>query len=140
MASTRDIEARGPSQPDSATPLLPSAQQHLSQLRASRDFFDCHIVKIHGEETTVFRIRRRLQDFLASKWGHYFVLCLVSLDVLGIFATFLISLHLCEHGGEKGFNKKPWVQTNAVLGLMSLIFSSLFMAELVASLFAFGFG
>ena len=137
--STTDLEAPFSSQLTSTTPLLPSAQRNISQLRSSRDWIDQHIVKIYGEDTAVSRLRHSLQNFLSSKWGHYFVLGLVSLDIAGIFADFLISLHICEHSGEKGFNKKSWVQASSTLGDISLAFSCLFMAELLASVFAFGF-
>ncbi len=46
--------------------------------------------------------RRETRRFLSSKWGHYFVLGLVSLDVSCIFADFLISLYVCDHKCDKG--------------------------------------
>jgi len=124
---------------DEHTPLLPSDRRYLDSLRASRDFVACHIVKIHGEDSWVWGLRRRLQQFLSSKWGHYAVIALVSADVSGIFADFLISLHICEHAGDAGFNLKAWQRADDVLDVVSLVFSCLFMAELLASVFAFGF-
>lgn len=137
-----DIESniqnrRQPSRSHEDSPLLPSDRQHLRSL-PSDDFITCHVRKLHGENTWVWRLRNRLQRFLGSKWGHYFVLVLVSLDISCIFADFLIELHVCEHGGEKGFDTKSWLDTIAVLGHVSLTFSSLFMAELLGSVFAFG--
>ena len=82
--------------------------------------------------------RHRTAHFLTSKTGHYSVLALVSLDVAGIFADFLISLHVCEHGGEKGFDAAAWERASSVLGALSLVFSCLFMLELGLSLWAFG--
>lgn len=61
---------------------------------------------------------------------------LVTLDVAGIFADFLISLHICEHNGE---DVKVWQRINEGLDILSLVFSCLFMAELLCSIYAFGF-
>lgn len=138
-----DIENSRPSGRDAAareaTPLLRST---LRQIRSipSNDFIACHIRKIHSDDTWVWRLRRHLQAFLTSKWGHYFVLVLVSLDIACIFADFLVSLHICEHTGEKGFKRRDWLMVNDVLGSLSLSFSCLFMAELLGSVFAFGLG
>lgn len=41
--------------------------------------------------------RKQVRRFLTSKYGHYSVLGLVSLDVSCIFTDFLISLYVCEH-------------------------------------------
>lgn len=60
---------------------------------------------------------------------------LVTLDVAGIFADFLISLHVCEHRNE---DMSTWRDINEALGIISLIFSCLFMVELLCSIFAFG--
>ncbi|KAL2430834.1 hypothetical protein ABEF95_013795 [Exophiala dermatitidis] len=123
-----------------SSPLLPSDRRYITRLHQSpRDFIACHIIKIHGEESRVWTIRRTLQRFLASKWGHYFVIVLVGLDISCIFADFLISLHICENAGKEKFDYKGWQKANEVLGYVSLAFSCLFMAELVASVFAFGF-
>jgi hypothetical protein len=121
------------------TPLLRSDLQQIRSI-PSNDFIACHIRKIHSDDSWVWRLRHRLQEFLTSKWGHYFVLILVSLDIACIFADFLISLHICEHTGEKSFKRGDWIMLNDVLGFVSLTFSCLFMAELLASVFAFGLG
>jgi len=137
-----DVEFRRPSNHDTpreATPLLRSDRRNMRAM-PSNDFIACHIRKIHGEDTWIWRLRSRLRAFLISKWGHYFVLILVSLDIACIFADFLVSLHICEHTGEKGFRRKNWLIVNDVLGSLSLTFSCLFMAELLASVFAFGLG
>ncbi|OAP61053.1 hypothetical protein AYL99_06057 [Fonsecaea erecta] len=122
-----------------STPLLPSDRQFISALHQSQDFIACHIVKVHGEDSAVWKLRHSLQRWLSSKWGHYFVILLVSADICCIFADFLISLHICEHAGEKGFNLKAWERANEALDYASLAFSCLFMAELLGSVFAFGF-
>lgn len=119
------------------TPLLRSDAQRIRNI-PSNDFIACHVRKIHGDDSWVWRLRRQLQNFLSSKWGHYFVLVLVSLDIACIFADFLISLHICEHSRDKGFRRPDWVLVSDVLGYVSLTFSCLFMAELLGSVFAFG--
>jgi len=134
-----DLETHPP-ETNEQTPLLASDRRLISSLQQTRDFIACHIVKIHGEDSWVWTLRRKLQQFLSSKWGHYFVIMLVSVDISCIFADFLVSLHICEHSGEKGFNRKGWETTDEVLDYVSLVFSCLFMAELLASIFAFGFG
>jgi hypothetical protein len=48
-------------------------------------------------------------------------------------------LHICEHSGEKGFNERAWSRADKSLDDVSLVFSCLFMAELLGSIFAFGF-
>ena len=123
-------------------PLLSSDRRRLVGLHGDGHIVDCHIRKIHGDDTPVLRLRTQLQAFLASKWGHYFVIVLVSLDISSIFANFLIQLHVCEHTcgdkAEAGFDARPWAQAVEVLAVFSLLFSSLFMLELVGSFFAFG--
>ncbi|KPI41789.1 uncharacterized protein AB675_5608 [Cyphellophora attinorum] len=127
-----------------AQPLLSSDRARLPSTSRESDIVDCHISKLHGEDSTVHILRARLRTFFASKWGHYFVIILVSLDITCIFADFLLKLHVCEHTcsgkPDQGFDPKPWDQTEGVLSMLSLLFSSLFIAELVASVFAFGPG
>jgi hypothetical protein len=120
------------------TPLLRSDAQIIAELRARKDFIDSHILSIHGEDSWLWKSRRSLQGFLTSKWGHYSVITLVSLDIAGIFANFLISLHVCEHSGEKGFNKEAWIRTEDALDVLSLVFSCAFMLELCLSVWALG--
>ena len=76
------------------TPLLASDAALVSTLRQGKDFMGKHILTVHGEESWLWQSRRSLQRFLTSKWGHYSVILLVSLDISGIFADFLISLHM----------------------------------------------
>lgn len=112
------------------SPLLSSDSHHIEH--ASQDF----IAKQVGDaNSAAYRIRKFLQWFLSSKYGHYLVITLVSLDVCGIFADFLISLHMCEHAGE---DLRVWVNINKALGALSLAFSCLFMVELLCSVYAFG--
>lgn len=83
--------------------------------------------------------RKQTRRFLESKYGHYAVLLLVSLDVGCIFADFLISLYICDQNCGKGKDaNKSLPEAQDTLGIVSLIFSCLFMLELVASVWAFG--
>lgn len=78
--------------------------------------------------------RHRTARLLTSKAGHYCVLALVSLDVSGIFAALILQLMTCE--GRVSGGDGAAAQT--ALGIVSLVFSCLFMGELVASVWAFG--
>ncbi|TKA65592.1 hypothetical protein B0A49_04873 [Cryomyces minteri] len=70
----------------------------------------------------------RFQRFLTSKTGHYSVLLLVSLDV----SYFITQIFRCErkHLGPE------WETALNALGMVSLVFSCLFMIKLVASIWA----
>jgi voltage-gated hydrogen channel 1 len=65
--------------------------------------------------------RRQTKRFLTSKYGHYSVLVLVSVDVTGIFADLIIQLLTCE--GRIGAKQGGVAQE--VLGNLSLVFSCL---------------
>ena len=134
-----DEETQTSYQADAHTPLLLSDHSSLARLSRGNDHIGRHILSVHGEDSWLWSSRKTLQKGLTSKWGHYAVLALVSLDVSGIFADFLISLHICEHSGEKGFNRKAWEKADDALDVVSLIFSCLFMLELMLSVWAFGF-
>jgi len=120
-------------------PLLREDRQ--AQRESENDHIHQHISWLApgGEDSKVHVFRRQTQRFLTSKLGHYLVLILVSLDVSIIFADFLISLYTCEHscGQDNGMNKDLGEAQN-VLGIVSLVFSCLFMVELLASIWAFG--
>lgn len=114
------------------TPLLSSDAQAVN--RARKDVISRYLT---DDDSPAVRARRWLQWFLTSKHGHYFVIVLVTLDVAGIFADFLISLHICEHYGED----MSWFKDlDDGLDTLSLVFSCLFMLELFCSIYAFGFG
>ena len=132
-----DVESSSPA--TVRTPLLASDRPQLSSLSQGSDYIGQHILNVHGEDSWIWKARQYVQEFLTSKWGHYSVIILVSLDVAGIFADFLISLHICEHAGEKGFHQKQWERADEALDIVSLVFSCLFMVELLASVWAFGF-
>lgn len=80
-----------------------------------------------------------VRQFLTSWAGHYAVLLLVSLDVACIFADFLISLFICEQRCGKDLDAtENLVEAQEALKVVSLVFSCLFMAELMACVLAFG--
>lgn len=75
-----------------------------------------------------------VQDFLSSRAQHYTVLGLVSFDLLGIFADIIINLYQCD---EKDTDP-VWDDVRNGLGVAGLVFSCLFMLELILSVWAFG--
>lgn len=84
--------------------------------------------------------RRQTRRFLSSIYGHYAVLLLVSMDVGCIFADFLISLYICDQTCGKGDSVGDGLpKAQDALGIVGLVFSCLFMVELLASIWAFGF-
>ncbi|OJJ51108.1 hypothetical protein ASPZODRAFT_55138 [Penicilliopsis zonata CBS 506.65] len=91
-----------------------------------------------GAQSRVAGWRSAMRDLLSSRWGHYFVLLLVSVDVACIFADFLIELHVC--GLKEGHSKVSpgWGEAQDVLDIISLVFSSLFMLELIVAALSFG--
>lgn len=79
--------------------------------------------------------RRNSQHYLASKEKHYLILALVGLDVAAILTEILVSLVTCETGTED----QPWVDpVLEATKIIGLVISSLFLAELLSSLWAFG--
>jgi len=107
-----------------------SSSSHEDQLLLPNDHRDQP-----GSNSSYSLFRAQTRRFLTSKPGHYAVLLLVSLDVSSIFADFVISLYMCEHSKE---NLNDLERIQEVLGIVGLVFSCLFMAELVASVLAFG--
>jgi len=87
-----------------------------------------------SHDTTVRNTRQSVACFLSSKAGHYSVLGLVTLDVLAIIADFILNLFKCESEKEG----PEWDTALNALGILSLAFSCLFMLELIASVWAFG--
>ena len=92
------------------------------------------------KQPAVQTTREKTRKALNSKFGHYLVLFMVGVDVICIFADFLISLHLAEHEcGEKPREKnKGYHKAKEALEFVSLAFSCLFVVELLASVWAFG--
>ncbi|PWY81615.1 hypothetical protein BO94DRAFT_520338 [Aspergillus sclerotioniger CBS 115572] len=89
-------------------------------------------------EPLVARYRRSARNFLSSRFGHYLILFLVSVDVACVFADFLIELHVCEL--EKRYSHVPaiWAESQEGLEIVGLVFSCLFMVELIVAVFSFG--
>ncbi|RFU29682.1 hypothetical protein B7463_g6674, partial [Scytalidium lignicola] len=118
-----------PSQEDDPTqqPLLPPPEDAPNAQPSSRSRFS------QSYTNTI----ESLQIFLSSRTQHYMVLALVTFDVLGIFADIFISLYQCEEKG--GGNRRPiWDSARNGLGIAGLVFSCLFLLELVISIWAFG--
>ncbi|KAL7950391.1 hypothetical protein V8C42DRAFT_118465 [Trichoderma barbatum] len=81
------------------------------------------------------RCRRTSQRLLESRTKHFVVMAIVALDVTALLANVFIQLIACEMHQ----NDEPWVmQLTECLEIAGLVFSSLFLLELVACLFAFG--
>jgi hypothetical protein len=78
--------------------------------------------------------RQEIKTFLSSRAQHYTVLALVSFDLLGIFADILINLYQCDEGDTS----PRWNEVRDSLGIAGLVFSCLFMLELILSVWAFG--
>ncbi|KAH9218853.1 hypothetical protein DL95DRAFT_332121 [Leptodontidium sp. 2 PMI_412] len=76
----------------------------------------------------------KAQTFLSSRYQHYLVLSLVSFDLLGIFADILIELYQCDFPDASS----NWNTVKQGLGIAGLVFSCLFMVELVLSVWGFG--
>ncbi|KAF6813016.1 hydrogen voltage-gated channel 1 protein [Colletotrichum sojae] len=79
--------------------------------------------------------RTSLKDVLSSRRKHYAVLALVSLDVLTLMANIFVELVACDMKRED----EPWVRTTRHgLTLAGLVFSCVFLAELMLCVLAFG--
>ncbi|KAF6824025.1 hydrogen voltage-gated channel 1 protein [Colletotrichum plurivorum] len=79
--------------------------------------------------------RTSLKDVLSSRRKHYAVLALVSLDVLTLMANIFVELVACDMKRED----EPWVRTTRQgLTLAGLVFSCVFLAELMLCVLAFG--
>ena len=91
------------------------------------------------DESRYYAARRRTGDFLSSKAGHYTVILMVAADVGGIFASFIIDQYICEHECCQRLARYQNLRdAKDALGVLSLVFSCLFMVELLASVWSFG--
>lgn len=90
-------------------PQLPSIQSQLTGSHGANEPFD-QPLGVDSEDNFIVRSRSFLRWFLPSKYGHYFVIILVSLDISCIFADCLVSLHICEHRTQRGFDEKAGLQ------------------------------
>ncbi|KAI1025192.1 hypothetical protein LB505_009452 [Fusarium chuoi] len=127
MSST-SIEHAGSSLEEQ--PLLRRGKRRLPSLNIQH----WHSDPFRGDTWNVRSTKQKTAQFLSSKAGHYSVLTLVSLDVLSMIADFILNLFKCEQG-KKG---SDWDLALEILGSVSLVFSCLFVVELIASVWAFG--
>ncbi|KAJ5648495.1 hypothetical protein N7490_004867 [Penicillium lividum] len=92
------------------------------------------------QEPLIARWRRSARDFLTSRWGHYLVLLLITIDVCCGFSEFLIQLHVCELKQNGHRVEREWGVTEQALGVTGLVISCLFMMELIVAVLSFGLG
>jgi hypothetical protein len=89
-------------------------------------------------EPLIAKWRRSARDFLTSRWGHYLVLLLITIDVCCGFSEFLIQLHVCESKQRSHRVDRGWGVTEEALGITGLVISCLFMLELIIAVLSFG--
>ncbi|KAK3394892.1 hypothetical protein B0H63DRAFT_444978 [Podospora didyma] len=81
------------------------------------------------------RRKSQTRDLLSSKVKHYIILGLVALDVTAILADIFIALLSCDLDLEQ----ESWVwKAREALHVVGLVFSSLFVLELLVTFWAFG--
>jgi hypothetical protein len=85
--------------------------------------------------SSISAARNRTRRCLNSKLGHYAILLVVSLDCSCIFAEFIIQIFTCEGTISKSKGRAA----QEAVSIIGLVFSCLFMLELLASIWAFGF-
>lgn len=112
----------------SSQPLLSSSSSSFSSQHPSIFNPPPRLVRLHH------LCRNNLRAFLSSRAQHYTVLALVSCDLLSIFADIIINLYQCDQKDTA----REWDAVRNGLGIAGLVFSCMFMLELVASLWAFG--
>ncbi|RAO72017.1 uncharacterized protein BHQ10_008029 [Talaromyces amestolkiae] len=114
-------------------------QQHSNEECNDEDYYHNDWSYDPNRSTTWARLRAKTRSFLSSKWGHYIVLFMVAVDVACIFADFMIELRVCElRERHQTPIDRRWGLAQEALGLVGLIFSCLFMLELIASVLSFG--
>lgn len=79
--------------------------------------------------------RQECQRLLVSKQKHYFILALVALDVSCLLADILIALIDCD---SRIKNDEYVPEVREALEHAGLVFSCLFLVELILCLWAFG--
>lgn len=85
--------------------------------------------------STYRRTQQRCQALLISKKKHYFILALVALDVTCLLTGILIALIDCD----KRIKNDAWVpEVREDLERAGLVFSCLFLLELLLCLWSFG--
>lgn len=88
------------------------------------------------EEISAYtRHRQTCQNLLISKQKHYFILALVALDVSCLLADIMIALIDCD----ERIKNDAWVpEVREGLEHAGLVFSCLFLVELLLCIWAFG--
>lgn len=119
---------------DEGQPLLRDSDLEERQSGTTQTYHGI-VVAVSYDNST----RKQTRRFLSSIYGHYAVLLLVSMDVGCIFTDFLISLYICDHSCGEGVGVGDGLpKAQDALGIVSLVFSCLFVLELLASIWAFG--
>ncbi|PHH61932.1 hypothetical protein CDD81_7737 [Ophiocordyceps australis] len=112
----------------SAAPLLPRPNNHGSRSRSTQPL---HLRVLRRAR----RCRSICQRLLMSRAKHFVIMTLVALDVATLLVNIFIQLIACKMHQ----NDEPWVLGVAHgLGTAGLIFSCLFLVELIVCLSAFG--
>ncbi|KAK9321527.1 hypothetical protein V1517DRAFT_293294 [Lipomyces orientalis] len=81
------------------------------------------------------RLKRRIRHFLDSRVAHIIIITLVAVETLIVIAELYIELFSCEQPDVYGFLEGAL----PVFASLSLAISTIFMVELVCSVYAFGF-
>ena len=89
-----------------------------------------------GVTSSINRARAATRQYLSSKISHYGILALVSLDVASIFCDFIVQILRCD--GRITYDGAAIALD--VTEAVGVVFSCLFMLELLASVWAFGLG
>lgn len=85
------------------------------------------------------RYRGRARKWLDSKYQHYLLIGLIAIDVSLIFTDIFISLYTCEEGRNRSESTDRRLdRTQEALKIISLVFSCIFLLELLITLWAFG--
>lgn len=118
-----------------SAPLL--APPTPAEAEAQRRQNEQHHYEDEDTSSRITKLRRWLAEFLLSRGKHFLVMGVVTLDVAALLVNIFIQLIACEMHQ----NDERWVQ-DLISGIegLGLFFSSLFMVELAACLFCFGFG
>ncbi|KAK9321287.1 hypothetical protein V1517DRAFT_326842 [Lipomyces orientalis] len=80
------------------------------------------------------RFKKRLRHFLDSRVAHIIIITLVAVETLIVIAELYIELFACEDHETYGFLEAAL----PVFSSLSLAISTMFMVELIASIYAFG--
>lgn len=101
------------------------------------DQTDAGLVAKDPELNTYQKYQRQCQHLLVSRQKHYFILALVALDVSCLLADIFIALIDCD----SRIKNDAWVPgVREALEHAGLVFSCMFLLELLMCLWAFGLG